>query len=152
MKFSEAMLLGLPEIHFINSSWLERSVLEPDTCRGCLVGAALYSEGHRSVSVPSLRVAELWPWVSKIRSSDLTCQFCGYVNMLPSFFGEFNDVVNGAKKLLLLATHLANHYGDGMITAEQAADVFRKLEEKYDVVEESKELPAKEEELQYSCT
>ncbi len=115
MPFSEAILLGLPEIKFTNECYLRkqgtRAIRE---CAGCLVGAALYAVGVRDLGERYGRdmLAEHWPWTeAKVYRFD--CPVC------PK---KFSSVVAH------IATHLATHYQSKEISAERIADIFRKLE------------------------
>ena len=58
MRFSEAMMLGLPEIFFRNDCWLQGGWDAGgggEKCAGCLVGAALWAEGFRKEPFEYLR-------------------------------------------------------------------------------------------------
>jgi hypothetical protein len=121
MRFSEAMLLGLPEITFRNDCWLE-DVWDAGgkgmRCMGCLVGAALYSTGlRRQEHQRSIweYLKPMWPWVTKVAREDLVCPWC----------------YDGSVVFTDFMTHLAGHYS-GAIAAERIADVVRRLEDKYD--------------------
>lgn len=124
MKFTEALLLGLPEIRFNNSLWLGSSIIPGKECTGCLVGAALYAVGVRSDGdfVMTKRMARehvvaKWPWTAGVQVT-MKCPFC---NTLLCYL----DVLD-------CATHFATHYTWGYATIEEIADVFRKLEDQYD--------------------
>lgn len=153
MKFSEALLLGLPEIHLTNLRWLEhrnlleeelvaRIQMEPNTvgvgskeCVGCFVGAALYAVGERGQEhmdgtgvIGVLR--QHWPKLAAKRFPS-RCPFCeGYAQ----WHGLGVDIT-------MLCTHLVKHYQEKQITAQQAADYVAQFEPEEDVPvsEEKKE-------------
>jgi hypothetical protein len=125
MRFSEAMLLGLPEIHFTNAYWLH-SFNNPEKgkeCGGCLIGAGLYAAGEREQHNEHNvyhQMVKRWPWVEKLEGESWRCPHC---DILQTGFREW--------PILHIATHLANHYAGGSMTAEQIADTFRELEDQY---------------------
>jgi hypothetical protein len=128
MKFSEAMLLGLPEIRFTNTTWLA-PVVDEGQCQGCLIGAALYAMGHRDMvnllsgdvgfDEISRIVEEIWPWTKIFREFTTICPSCG---------------LRITKTIAGMMTHLASHYPDELgaeqdeLSAEQIADFIRKFE------------------------
>lgn len=123
VPFSEAMLLGLPEIIFTNYTWLEQtrpwSAEAKNECSGCLIGAALYSVGRRSMAGFSpahiqLELESRWPWLARV-----------FVWYCPRCWKGYPGVMS-------FATHLAQYYQEGLASAEEIAGIFRKLEEKYD--------------------
>ncbi len=118
MKFSEAMLLGLPEIRFNNNYFLHPTELNTDKeCSGCLIGAALYAVGERDSRILNniMRlVAKHWPWAWD-KEFAFDCPHCKNPHLV-SF-----DVAD-------IATHLADHYEKKEMTAEQVAEYFRTIE------------------------
>jgi hypothetical protein len=140
MKFSEAMLLGLPEIKFTNGAWLYslRDKHSTITCSGCLVGAALYAIGRREdvdVDVVKEIVQERWPWTTIFTDTWFLCPGCGTRHCL--------DITG-------LMTHLACHYDQyrqypgypQSLSAEQIADFIRLYEP--EEVEAQQKVEAKE--------
>lgn len=121
MRFSEAMMLGLPEIFFRNDYWLQGGWDAGgggEKCAGCLVGAALWAEGFRKEPLSlTYTMRELWPWTKEagFEGRCFVCDFDLRGNMVAT-----------------VATHLASHYEAKQITAEQVADVFREWESKYE--------------------
>ena len=113
MRFSEAMALGLPEIQFNNSLWLDISSRD-GKCYGCLVGAALFAEGCRKFMMSS-DFYEHWPWMRSWRAPKGLkcmvgdCQFDGF--QMPT-----------------ICTHLAMHYERGELRADQIVDFIRSIE------------------------
>ncbi len=135
MKFSEAMLLGLPEINFIPTTWLSDTRNAPHgggKCTGCLVGAALYAVGHfRLQELLNIVLERHWPWMKDFPTK-FTCPFCARGCI---WFGAEDS---GYLRVGALATHFAHHYQCKDATAEQIADVFRKMEP-HDVDEKEQE-------------
>jgi hypothetical protein len=111
MKFSEAMLLGLPEIEFSNSCTLDFDETCGDRCTGCLVGAAMWAEGRRKTASQD-HVSQYWPKLSKVLLKE-PCGVCGY--LVIGNLWEF-------------CTHYAAHYEDNQITAQEIADLIRQFE------------------------
>jgi hypothetical protein len=131
MKFSEAMVLGLPEIQFTNSTWLGLCSSREYRCSGCLIGAALYSMGKRGrlmgdFDLISKEVEAIWPWTKIFREIKLGCPICGSFSSL------------GPSSVAGIMTHLANHYGlylkypdnSWSLSAKQIADYIHSFEPK----------------------
>ncbi len=120
MPFSEALLLGLPEIRFTNLTWLDRNKRKGGkVCEGCLVGAALYAVGRRTLGagLVSLVLDRYWPWLTRTFMFRCPVKGCREI-----YYDMFR--VQGTHA----ATHLAAHYEAREITAEQIADFFRTIE------------------------
>jgi hypothetical protein len=121
MRFSEAMLLGLPEIEFTNNHYFSET---PDGgCRGCLIGAALFAEGLRSRDCePHIEVviAKYWPRLQKMRI-DEKCPLCD-IDMSVGFTSDISAV----------CTHMAAHYQHGHLTPSQIADFIHTFEPEED--------------------
>ena len=115
MKFSEAMLLGLPEIRFTNNHFFYYNTAD-GSCSGCLVGAALYAVGRRNKADCGAATDAIrrWPWTGPIQP-EILCPVCG---------------ADEPRSAIGYASHLANHYERKKITAEQIADIFRAMEPK----------------------
>jgi hypothetical protein len=108
MKFSEAMLLGLPEIKFTNNCTL---IINQNYCTGCLVGAALWACGARETSGKDV-IARYWPRLAATEFS-FDCTLCG---------------VSDGGNVWDFCTHYANHYVTGQISAQAIADLIREFE------------------------
>ena len=118
MRFSEAMLLGLPEIRFTNTAWLCTFGVNPK-CDGCLIGAALYAIGRREDVYDSLvvkLVQDQWPWTKIFDTTIVKCPGC-CIEMVHV------DVAS-------IMTHLAEHYGGApyALSAERIADFIKSFE------------------------
>lgn len=146
MKFSEAMLLGLPEIEFTNQKWLvPKNIFNDkpiDECRGCLIGAALYSQGTRGTVIDVMvAIEKYWPRLAHF-SAPTECPYCPY-GLTDT--GQRTIISNWIARA---ATHLADHYGRGEMSAEAIADFFRSVEPEEDAPKESlneNEIPTPEE-------
>jgi hypothetical protein len=139
MGFTEAMLLGLPEITFTNSIWLEFGE-NTGTCYGCLVGAALYAVGERKNSGYSA-IWKHWPWTKDLNLTVL-CPFCPADNNDRIYDGSLPDI----------ATHFAEHYKQGEALVEEIAEIFKKIEAQYNPQFQEEKLTESVEEHEYSCT
>ncbi len=140
-KFSEALLLGLPEIFFTNSVYLAKTPTlakfpaGDKECVGCLIGAALYAVGEKqSLGQPLALIFKYWPWTRTYRPPS-TCPFCNTANWSSKLFTAY-------------VSHLAWHYDIGEVTAEQIADLFRAIEPVDEPVAEEVAETADE----YQCT
>ncbi len=116
MKFSEAILLGLPEIHFTNKTWLIHDPTNEDGCMGCLVGAACYAVGERWLSSAREGLYPHWPWMLAYEYVEKRLPWCP------------NCGADTGWEVAYACTHLAEHYACGEMTAEQIADYFRAIE------------------------
>lgn len=118
MKFSEAMLLGLPEIEF--SNWYTFQSFE-GKCKGCLVGAAFFASGV-SESATGRKIAEFWPKLATAKLLPASCSCCG------------SNIEQDPLHLEIwsLCTHYANHYQREEISAEAIADIIRQIEPEED--------------------
>ncbi len=119
MRFSEAMLLGLPEIRFTNAVYLDwNSGDDGHRCQGCLFGAALFAMGERKSdcaspsSLADYQIQKFWPWLTKLPANKLCCWCC------PAEFGSIQHFV----------THLANHYVTGRLSATEIAAYFDRID------------------------
>jgi hypothetical protein len=116
MKFSEAMSLGLPSIHFMDNVWLGKPVNKniAKECAGCLIGAALYAMGERGdVEKPVVVMLKHWPKLLALDASEIGCFVC---HGWPVFEkGQSSGILD-------LMTHVATHYQLDETTAEEIAD------------------------------
>ncbi len=109
IPFSEAMLLGLPEIKFCNSYILRRG----EKCSGCLMGAALIAVNVGDA--PYIHeLSGRWPWLTDMHG--LVCPWCP-----PPIWRE-------EKAGWTWVTHFAGHYGRGEASAEEIADFLKRFE------------------------
>lgn len=128
MKFSEAMLLGLPEIKFDREYWLYEY---EGTCTGCLLGSALYAQGelevHSGAVVGLLR--RYWPKLSAMRI-EVGCPIagCAHLRFITPAWAAFPPIASWC-------THMARHYQNGELTKEQIADWIHSFEPEEDEVE-----------------
>lgn len=126
MRFSEAMLLGLPEIKFDLYQWYD-----PKECAGCLVGAALRAEGCKTLIVPddsgmtliNARFSDFWPWMKT-----WTCPAGTECPQCKIDLGATERSAGGISHFWSVCTHLSLHYKEGAMTAEAIADFLSTIE------------------------
>ena len=112
MYFTNAVAQGLSEIKFSYGCWLRSN---DGNCEGCLVGAALFSQGHTELDhEPTSELASHWPWIENWRIEELPC--------CDEYLGEDVDMT-------LFLTHLSKHLELKEMNTEEIVSIIGKIEQ-----------------------